>query len=314
MSPGRGLPSGVSVATSTPTAAPAAGAASRTVVGDLASLTKPGITRLVVFTTAAGFLMAAGRASDLVLLFHTLVGAASAAAGANALNMWWERDTDAFMRRTSARPLPGGRLSPRLALLFALSLSAFGLLYLAAFVNLIALLFVAASLLSYVLVYTPLKRRTHHATLIGAAPGALPILAGWAATGVPLDPTALALFGIVFLWQMPHFYALAWVYREDYGRGGLRMLSVVDPIGTRIGLESTAYSAALLAVSLVPVATGLLGTLYAVGATALGLGMMALSARLWRLRNDARAWNLFFGSITYLPALLVLMLVDRILV
>lgn len=304
----------MSVATSTQTAAPATRAPSRTAFGDLATLTKPGITRLVVFTTAAGFLMAAGREADLVLLFHTIFGAAFASAGANALNMWWERDTDAFMRRTSRRPLPTGRVSPRGALLFAVSLAALGLLYLAVFVNVAAVLFVAASLLSYILVYTPLKRRTHHATLIGAAPGAFPTLAGWAATGVPVDLAALALFAVVFLWQMPHFYALAWVYRADYGRGGLRMLSVVDPSGSRIGLESTAYSVALLGVSLIPAATGLLGPLYALGAALLGIGMVVLSARLWAVRDEDRAWKLFFGSITYLPVLLVLMLADRLLV
>lgn len=312
--PGAGYLRGVSVATSNPTAAPASEASYRTVFGDLAALTKPGITRLVLFTTAAGFLMAAGRASDVVLLLHTLIGAGFAAAGANALNMWWERDTDAFMRRTSARPLPAGRLPPGAALLFALAISGYGLLHLALFVNLPAVLLVAASLLSYVLVYTPLKRRTHHSTLIGATPGALPILAGWTAAGVQIDAAALALFGVVFLWQMPHFYALAWVYREDYGRGGLRMLSVVDPVGRRIGVESTLYSAALLGVSLIPAAAGLLGPVYAVGAALLGLVMIALSARLWQVREDQRAWKLFLGSITYLPALLVLMLLDRFLV
>ncbi|HUG39922.1 MAG TPA: heme o synthase [Longimicrobiales bacterium] len=304
----------MSVVTSAPTAAPAPRASYRTVFGDLASLTKPGITRLVVFTTAAGFLMAAGRASDLFLLLHTVIGAGFAAAGANALNMWWERETDRFMTRTAARPLPAGRLSARAALLFALAISAFGLAYLALLVNLAAVVLVAASLLSYVLVYTPLKRRTHHATLIGATPGALPILAGWVATGAAIGPSALSLFGVVFLWQMPHFYALAWVYRDDYGRGGLRMLSVVDPVGSRIGLESTLYSAALLAVSLVPVATGLLGWVYGAGAVVLGLWMVALSARLWRVRNDRRAWRLFFASIVYLPVLLALMLLDRFLV
>lgn len=312
MTPGGGLPSGVSVATSTPTSQPARRAAFRTAFGDLASLTKPGITRLVLLTTATGFVMATGWASDLVLLLHTLVGAGFAAAGANALNMWWERDTDAFMRRTARRPLPAGRLTPAAALAFALGISAFGLLYLGLLVNIPALLLVAGSLLSYVLVYTPLKRRTHHATLIGAVPGALPMLAGWAAAGVAIDPAALALFGIVFLWQMPHFYALAWVYREDYDRGGLRMLSVIDPVGTRIGLESTLYSAALLAISLVPVATGLMGRVYGVGAVLLGTAMVVLSARLWTVRNDDRAWKLFLGSITYLPVLLFLMLLDRL--
>lgn len=309
-----GLPSGVSVVTSTPTAASAPRASYRTVFGDLASLTKPGITRLVLFTTAAGFLLAGGRSSDLLLLLHTLVGAGFAAAGANALNMWWERDTDRWMHRTAARPLPAGRLSASAALVFALAISAFGLAYLALLVNLAAVVLVAASLLSYVLVYTPLKRRTHHATLIGATPGALPILAGWVATGARIDAAAVALFAVVFLWQMPHFYALAWVYRDDYGRGGLRMLSVVDPVGTRIGLESTLYSVALLGASVVPVAAGLLGWVYGIGAAVLGLGMVLLSARLWRVRDDRRAWRLFFASIIYLPVLLALMLLDRFLV
>jgi heme o synthase len=281
------------------------------VFGDLATLTKPGITRLVVFTTAAGYLMAAGPGADVVRLLHTLVGAALASAGANALNMWWERDSDAAMVRTRRRPIPAGRLSPRMALAFAMGLSVLGLAQLAIFVNLPTLLLVAASLFSYVLVYTPLKRRTHHATLIGALPGSLPALAGWTAADVPVGAAALAITGIVFFWQMPHFYALAWVYRDDYGTGGLRMLSVIDPVGTRLGLESFGYSVLLLAVSLVPVTTGLLGWLYAGGATALGLAMVVLSARLWAVRDNQRAWQLFFGSIVYLPAVLVLMLVDR---
>lgn len=285
----------------------------RTVFGDLATLTKPGITRLVVFTTAAGYLMAAGTQMDVLRLINTLAGAALASAGANALNMWWERDSDAVMPRTSRRPIPAGRVSPRLALGFAMLLSVLGLLHLAIFVNAATLLLVAASLVSYVLVYTPLKRRTHHATLIGALPGSLPALAGWTAADAPIGLTALAITGVVFFWQMPHFYALAWVYREDYGRGGLRMLSVIDPQGRRLGLESFLYSALLLAASLVPVATGLIGWFYAVGATVLGLGMIVLSVRLWAVRDNRRAWQLFFGSITYLPAILILMLVDRFL-
>lgn len=284
------------------------------VFGDLAALTKPGITRMVVFTTAAGYLMAAGVHADIVLLLHTLFGAAFASAGANALNMWWERASDAVMPRTRHRPIPAGRLSPKVALFFASVLSAVGLLHLAVFVNLPTLLLVAASLITYILVYTPLKRRTHHATLIGAVPGSLPALAGWTASGEPIGAAALAITGIVFFWQLPHFYALAWVYREDYGRGGLRMLSVIDPHGKRLGLESFLYSAALLAVSLVPVATGLIGWPYAIGATLLGGAMMALSARLWAVRDNQRAWHLFFGSIAYLPAILVLMLVDRFLI
>jgi protoheme IX farnesyltransferase len=304
----------VSVATTSRPATDRSGPSYRTIFGDLAALTKPGITRLVVFTTAAGYLMGAGLGVDFVRLFHTVVGAALASAGANALNMWWERDSDAAMRRTAGRPLPAGRVSPRVALGFASALSLLGLLQLTLFVNAATVALVAASLLSYILVYTPLKRRTHHATLIGALPGALPTLAGWTASGQPLTPAALAIFGVVFLWQMPHFYALAWVHREDYGRGGMRMLSVIDPEGRRLGLESFCYSLALLAVSVLPVAEGMLGWPYAAGAVVLGVGMVVLSARLWAVRADDRAWHLFFGSIAYLPALLILMLVDRFLI
>jgi heme o synthase len=301
----------VTVVTSKPAPDGIGGVGYRVMFGDLATLTKPGITRMVVFTTAAGFLMAAGAQANLLVLVHTLFGAALASAGANALNMWWERETDAAMPRTARRPIPDGRVPARVALTFASSLSVLGLLHLAVFVNALTVALVAASLLSYVLVYTPLKRRTHHATLIGAIPGSLPTLAGWTATGEPIGAAALAITGIVFFWQMPHFYALAWVYREDYGRGGLRMLSVIDPNGTRLGLESFFYSVALLGVSLVPVVTGFLGWFYAAGAAVVGLGMIVLSARLWIVRNDGRAWRLFFGSIAYLPAILVLILVDR---
>jgi heme o synthase len=286
----------------------------RTMFGDLAALTKPGITRLVVFTTAAGYLMALGTDANLFRLLHTVFGAALASAGANALNMWWERDTDAQMRRTHMRPLPAGRVPPRTALVFAISLSTFGLLHLAVFVNVATVALVAASLLSYVLVYTPLKRRTHHATLIGALPGSLPTLAGWTAANEPIGAAAVALTAVVFFWQMPHFYALAWVYREDYARGGMRMLTVIDPRGKRLGLESFGYSVLLLAVSLVPVTSGLIGWVYGVGAVLLGVAMIVLSLRLWVVRDDQRAWHLFFGSIAYLPIILALMLLDRFVV
>lgn len=286
----------------------------RTLFGDLIELTKPGITRLVVLTTAAGYLVATGLDADLLRLFNTVFGAGLASAGANVLNMWWERESDAAMNRTRRRPLPSGRVRPRVALGFAGLLSVWGVVHLAVFVNWATLALVVASLVTYILVYTPLKRRTHHATLIGAVPGSLPTLAGWVAADAPITATALAITGIVFFWQMPHFYALAWVYRDDYARGGYKMLTAVDPEGTRLGLESTAYSAALLAVSLVPVASGLMGWIYGVAAAVLGLAMVVLSARLWALRNDQRAWHLFFGSVAYLPTVLLVMLLDRFVV
>lgn len=283
----------------------------RSLWSDLAALTKPGITRLVVMTTAAGYLMAAGYDTSLLRLLHTVFGAGLASAGANALNMWWERDTDARMRRTRGRPLPARRVTPRAALVWALSLSTLGLVHLAAWVNWATLALVAASLISYILVYTPLKKRTHHATLIGALPGSLPLLAGWTAANEPIGAAALALTAVVFFWQMPHFYALAWIYREDYARGGMRMLTVIDSRGKRLGFESTLYSTLLLAVSLVPVWTGLIGWVYAIGAVGVGGAMAVLSVRLWARRDDQRAWHLFFGSIAYLPILLALMLLDR---
>ena len=287
---------------------------SRTLFGDLVELTKPGITRLVVLTTAAGYLMATGLDADLLRLFNTVFGAALASAGANALNMWWERESDAAMKRTRMRPLPSGRIRPRVALTFAGLLSVWGLGHLVVFVNWLTVALVATSLLTYILVYTPLKRRTHHATLIGAVPGSLPTLAGWTAADAPITATAVAITAIVFFWQMPHFYALAWVYREDYARGGYRMLTAIDPRGARLGFESTAHSAALLAVSMVPVVSGLLGWVYGAGAVVLGLAMVVLSVRLWLVRDDQRAWQLFFGSVAYLPAVLILMMLDRFVV
>ena len=313
-----GYLAGVSVATPStrPADPPRTAAAVRSVnarrlLADFTALTKPGITRLVVMTTAAGYLMAAGTGADLMRLLNTVFGAGLASAGANALNMWWERETDARMRRTSGRPLPAQRVSPRAALLWALSLAVLGLVHLAAWVNLWTLALVATSLVTYILVYTPLKKRTHHATLIGALPGSLPLLAGWTAAGEPITAAALALTGIVFFWQMPHFYALAWVYREDYARGGMRMLTAIDPHGSRLGLESALYSVLLLAVSLVPVHARLIGWVYGTAAVLLGSGMLVLSVRLWARRDDQRAWHLFFGSIAYLPALLLLMMLDR---
>ena len=192
-------------------------------------LTKPGITRMVVLTAAAGFYLASAGPLDVALFLHTLVGTALVASAAGALNQWVERDADGRMRRTARRPLPSGRVSITEALIFAGAIASIGLAQLLSFVNATTALIVALSLVSYVFVYTPLKRRTWLATVVGAVPGALPILAGWAGAGTPLDARAWALFGILFLWQMPHFYALAWVYRDDYVRGGFRMLTAFDP-------------------------------------------------------------------------------------
>jgi protoheme IX farnesyltransferase len=275
-------------------------------------LTKPGITRLVLVTTAAGFYLASRGSVDLLLLLHTVVATGLVASGTNALNQWSERLADAHMRRTAHRPLPSGRLGSRSAFIFAWSISAIGLLYLAVVVNVTTAVVVAVSLSSYVFVYTPLKRKTWIATPIGAVPGALPILAGWTASGEPISAGAWALFAIMFAWQMPHFYALAWIYREDYGRAGFRMLTVVDGTGARAARHSLMFTAALIPISVLPTLLGISGDVYMVGAIALGLAFLLLTTGMVRQPNERIARRIFTGSIVYLPILLLLMVVDKV--
>jgi heme o synthase len=276
-------------------------------------LTKPGITRLVLVTTAAGFYLASTGAFPWLALLHVLIGTALAASGTNALNQWAERDADARMRRTAARPLPSGRLGSGEALLFSAGIAVAGLVYLLLFVNVLTTVVVGLSLTSYVFVYTPLKRRTWTSTVIGAVPGALPILAGWTGAGAPIDLRALTLFLILFAWQMPHFFALAWIYREDYRRGGFQMLTVIDPTGRRAARQAVLYAAAVLAFSLLPTLLGLTSSIYLVGAATLGLGFLGLSIVQLQARNDRGAWRLFLGSVVYLPLLLACMVVDKAL-
>jgi protoheme IX farnesyltransferase len=263
-----------------------------------------------VVTAAAGFYLASN-GIDWWLLLHALIGTALAASGTNALNQWAERDADARMRRTAWRPLPSGRLSSAEALIFSAGIAAIGLVYLLVFVNVLTTAIVALSLASYVFVYTPLKRVTWTSTIIGAVPGALPILAGWTATGQPVDLTAVLLFLILFAWQMPHFFALAWIFREDYARAGFRMLTVVDPTGRRAATQAVGYTVVLLAFSLLLVPVQPASPLYFAGAALLGgaflmLGLIQLSAR-----TDRRARRLFLGSVVYLPMLLALLAVDK---
>ena len=274
-------------------------------------LTKPGITRLVLVTTAAAFYLASRGAFDFLLLIHTLIGTGLAASGTNALNQWVEREADKQMRRTEKRPLPSGRLQSLEAALFAWGISIAGLIYLVAFVNVTTAVIVALSLSSYVFVYTPLKKKTWVSTVIGAVPGALPILAGWTATGRALTPGAWALFAIMFAWQMPHFYALAWIYREDYGRAGFQMLTVVDATGKRAARHSVLFAAALIPISILPAVFGVAGNVYMVGAVALGAVFVVLAANMLRKPTERLAWRLFTGSIIYLPVLLLLMVVDK---
>ena len=284
----------------------------RRALRDYFTLTKPSITRLVVATTAAGFYAGWSGPLDWALLVHLLLGTLLVASGTNALNQWWERDVDARMHRTRERPLPAGRLAPRNALRFAVAISVIGVGYLALRVNVLTALLAAATLLSYVLFYTPLKKRTVWNTLVGAVPGALPILGGWTAATGRLGAGGWALFLVVFLWQMPHFFALAWMYRDDYRRGGLRMLAVEDPDGRRTGRNAVAYATALLAASLLPALLGVAGPAYAVGATILGLVFLAASGRMLAAPSGTTARRLFLASVAYLPALLLALVLDRV--
>lgn len=274
-------------------------------------LTKPRITWLVVLTAAAGFL-AAGPVSNVVRLVHTLLGTAFVAGGTNALNQWWERDVDGRMRRTCGRPLPSGRLAARSALAFGLAVAAVGLAELLVFANPLTGGLAAVTLTSYVLVYTPLKRRTPLATLVGAVPGALPILGGWTAATGAVAPAAWALFGTLLLWQMPHFYALAWLYRDDYRRGGLAMISVFDADGRRTGRGALLYAAALVPVSVLPAALGTAGGWYAAVALALGAWLLGAGAAFARRREVRAARGLLQASVIYLPLLLAFLVVDRL--
>ena len=249
---------------------------------------------------------------DLLLLASTLIGTALVAAGTNAWNQIRERDVDARMVRTRRRPLPSGRLTPKAAIWFASAITVAGVGFLAVTVNLLTAGLAALTFASYVLLYTPLKRTTSLNTLVGAVPGALPIVGGWTAAGGSLGAAVAALFWILFLWQLPHFLALAWLYRDDYRAGGLRMLSVADEDGRDTGRMALLYAVALLPISLVPTLLGVTGAWYFFGAIALGLTYVAAGTGLLVGATPARAWRLFFVSIIYLPALLTLMVLDKV--
>lgn len=293
-----------------PVSAAAAPAAGRQRVAGFVQLTKPRITVLVVLTTLVGFLVAAPRPLPVLLLLHALAGTALAAGAAGALNQWAERHADAAMRRTARRPLPAGRLTPREALVFGVLLTAGGTAYLALTTNALASALAALTIVSYLLLYTPLKRVTSLATIVGAVPGALPPMIGWAAARGRLGIEAWVLFGIVFLWQMPHFLALAQLYRADYARAGFRMLTVEDASGESAGRQALLYALALVPVSLLPTPLGMAGGAYFVGVLALGLGFL-LSGVGMALdpSRPAAARRLFHASLLYLPAVCALLLV-----
>jgi heme o synthase len=279
---------------------------------DFVTLTKPRLNSLALFSTLAGMYIAAPGGVPIAILIHGLVGTALVAGGAAALNQVWERETDGLMRRTQGRPIPGGRLRVWDGTLFGVVLSTVGLIELAWMVNPISAAVASATLVSYVLVYTPLKKRTSLATLIGAIPGALPPVIGWAAASGTISPPAFVLFGILFLWQMPHFLAIAWLYREDYTRAGIPLLPVLEPDGRRTGQQALIYAAALWPVSLLPALVGIAGLPYSVVATVLGFGLIALSALFARERTMQTARRLFLYSIIYLPLLWAALVINRL--
>jgi len=279
---------------------------------DFWEMTKPGITLMVTLTAGLGFLLAEQSTFSFLLLVNTLLGTALISAGGSVLNHVLERDTDALMQRTANRPLPAGRVNPDTALLFGVVLSVLGLVDLAVGVNLLTALLGAAALSGYVFVYTPLKRISSFATVIGAIPGAIPPMMGWAAVRNELDLAAWVLFGILFFWQLPHFLAIAWLCREDYARGGFPMLPVLDPEGIRTGRQAILYGAALVPLSLLPSLLGLMGTVYFVGALAFGLAYLGFAFGFAASRSNPGARRLMLASLLYFPALLLVMLVDRV--
>jgi len=278
---------------------------------DYLSLTKPRLNLLVVATSCAGYYLGAPSAPDWIRMGEAVGATALVAGGAAVLNQVYERETDALMRRTRERPLPDGRIAPPEARLFGMALSAIGVTWLALAANVLAALLAVATLVVYLVVYTPMKRRSTSATLVGAIPGALPPLIGWTAAHGSVSIGGLVLFAIVFLWQIPHFMAIAWLYRDDYRQAGFPMLPVVEPDGKRTGRQALAYSLALLPMSLVPTFAGITGWAYFALALPLGIAMVVLSARFASERTVLAARWLFFGSITYLPLIWVAMVLDH---
>jgi len=281
----------------------------RRFVSDYLELSKSRIVFMVVITTAAGFLFAATKV-DPFLLLHTLIGTALVAAGTNALNQYVERAHDAKMHRTRTRPLPAGRITPRAALLFSSAIAVVGTLYLGLAVNWLTAFLGAFTLTSYIFVYTPLKRVSTICTIIGAIPGAVPPLMGWTAATNELALGGWIVFAILFLWQLPHFMAISWMYREDYARGGFVMLSTLDENGAAVARQAIYYSLALLAVSVTPTLLGMTGAIYLAGAAICGAALLAASIRFFFDRGIRNARSLFMISNLYLLTVMLLLVID----
>ena len=275
---------------------------------DYLELSKSRIVLMVLITTAAGYFIGAPHV-DLLVLLNTLLGTALVAAGTNALNQYIEREQDAKMKRTRLRPLPDGRITPRSALLFSVGISVAGTLYLGLTVNWLTATLGALTLTSYIFIYTPLKRISTLCTIVGAVPGAIPPLMGWTAATGSLGVGGWILFGILFFWQLPHFMAISWIYREDYGRAGFEMVSVRDADGTSTARQAILYSLALIAVSVAPLFAKMNGLTYLAGAVISGLVLLAASIAFFFDRSNRTAKRLFMASNVYLVVVMLLLVV-----
>lgn len=277
-----------------------------------ADLTRARLSALVLLTTVVGFYLGSRSPVEWLRLLQTLLGTALVAAGASALNQWWEREPDALMSRTRSRPLPSGRLRPVTVLGLGLASAAIGTAALAFTVNLLTGALGLVSLLVYVLVYTPLKRRTWLNTAVGTISGAMPVMMGWTAARGQLSAEGWVLFFILVFWQLPHFMAIAWIYRDEYARAGYRILSASDPTGRRSGRQAVGFALVLLACSVGPFLLGVTGPIYGVGAVILGMGFLVAAIRFHRTATESRARQLFRASICYLSLLLILLAADKV--
>jgi heme o synthase len=281
-------------------------------LADYVALTKPRLNFLVVVTSAAGFYLGAAGAIDVVSMLVAAIGTALVAGGAAVLNQVSERDTDALMRRTRLRPLPDGRVSIGEARMLGLLMAAAGLGLLASRANPLSAALALTTLVIYLAVYTPMKRRTPAATIVGAIPGALPALIGWTASHGNIAAGGAALFVVVFLWQVPHFMAISWMYRDDYQMAGFPMLTVIDSNGRRAGRQAVLFAAALVPAAAAPSIIGVSGWMSGAIAVALGFALLGFAVEFARNRTDKSARHLFLGSIVYLPVLWIALVADKL--
>ena len=290
---------------------PTLAASRHRVVGDLAELVKARLTLLVLLTTAVGFYLGSEPPINYIELLHAVFGTAAAAAGAAALNQWWERRADALMRRTKMRPIPAGRMPPLQALALGVGLSIFGVIYLAIVCNALSAALTAITIAIYIFAYTPLKRASTANTAVGAIPGAIPPMIGWAAARGSIGAGAWSLFAIIFLWQLPHFFAIAWMYREDYSRAGFRMISRDDRSGERSASQSVFFCILLLVIAGLPAFLGITTLVYLAAELVLGGLFVAVAMRFLRMRTAGAARSLFIASIAYLPLLLAALVLTK---